>query len=354
MKLGIVVNDIKTEWPDYTTTHLAMTASNLGHEVWYINVNDFVYDPDENVHAHAYSLFEPGTTKRYRSSTSYLNKLRGNHSVKNLITVDDLDVLLLRNDPAEDVIERPWARLVGINFGRLAMRHGVIVLNDPNGLAQAVNKMYLQYFPENIRPRTLISRNRDDIKHFIVDQGGVAVLKPLAGSGGRNVFLIGPHEKANINQIIDAVAHEGYVIVQEYLPDAVRGDTRFFLMNGQPLQHKGRYAAFRRVREVDDGDMRSNMTAGAVARKAQVTDSMLQLADAVRPKLIQDGMFLVGLDIVGEKIMEINVFSPGGLHGASRLEDVDFVKMVIHALGRKVDALHRYQRNFDNVELAAL
>lgn len=354
MKLGIAVNDISTELEDYTTTYLAMEATNLGHQVWYINVSDFIYDPDENVHAHACSVPNAEHNKRFRSTETYLNTLRGKTANKTRITIEDLDVLLLRNDPAEDVVNRPWARLAGINFGRLAMRHGVIVLNDPNGLALAVNKMYLQYFPEHVRPRTLISRNREEIKHFIKEQGGFAVLKPLAGSGGRNVFLIDPHEKANINQIIDAVFQEGYVIAQEYLPEAVKGDTRLFLMNGKPLQSKGHYAAIRRVRETEDGDMRSNMTAGAVARKAQINDNMLRLAETVSPKLIQDGMFFVGMDIVGDKLMEINVFSPGGIHSANQLEDVNFTSEVIHALEHKVDAMHRYHRNFDNVELATL
>jgi glutathione synthase len=317
MKLAIAVNDINTELAGYTTTHLAMEATNMGHEVWYINVSDFIYDPDENVHAHACSVPNTEHNKRFRSTTTYLNTLRGKTADKTRITIEDLDVLLLRNDPAEDVVKRPWARLTGINFGRLAMRHGVIVLNDPNGLALAVNKMYLQYFPEHVRPRTLISRNREDIKHFIKEQGGFAVLKPLAGSGGRNVFLIDPHE-------------------------------------GKPLQSKGHYAAIHRVRETEDGDMRSNMMAGAVARKAQINDSMLQLAETVRPKLIQDGMFFVGMDIVGDKLMEINVFSPGGIDNASKLEGVNFTREVIHSLEHKVEAMHRYHRNFDNVELATL
>lgn len=350
MKLAMVVNDIRTELEDYTTTQLAMNATNLGHEVWYVNLGDFSYAPDENVHAQAYSV----PMRAYRSPTVYLNLLRSKEVIKERITLDDLDVLLLRNDPAQDVLERPWARLAGINFGRLAMRHGVIVLNDPNGLTQAVNKMYLQYFPEQVRPRTLISRNRDEIKTFIKEQGGTAVLKPLAGSGGRNVFLVDPSEKANLNQIIDAVRTEGYVIAQEYLAEAVKGDTRLFLMNGKPLICKGRYAALRRVREGGNGDMRSNMTAGAVARKAQINDTMLYIAELIRPKLIQDGMFFVGMDIVGDKLMEINVFSPGGLNSLSQLEDRNFSREMILALEHKVDAMQGYNHDFDNVELATL
>ena len=350
MRLGIIVNNIQTEWGNYTTTHLAIAATNFGHEVWYMGVADLAYEPDEKSHGYACRVPD----KKYRSGDAYLAALRGKKAHAERISLDELDVLLLRNDPASDVNSRPWARLAGINFARLAMRHGVIVLNDPNGLTQAINKMYLQTFPEEVRPRTLITRNRAVIKDFIAAQGGWGVLKPLAGSGGRNVFLINPESGANLNQMIEAVATEGYIIVQEYLPEAAKGDTRLFLMNGMPLQCKGHYAAFHRVRQIGDNDFRSNMTAGAKAEKAVVTDEMLQLAELVRPKLIQDGMFLVGLDIVGNKLMEINVFSPGGLDSMEKMEGVPFIHEVIHAIEHKVEYRQQNQKGFNNIEIAML
>ncbi|MBW2494387.1 MAG: glutathione synthase, partial [Deltaproteobacteria bacterium] len=139
---------------------------------------------------------------------------------------------------------------------------------------------------------------------------------------------------------------------QEYLPAAQEGDTRLFLMNGQPLRHRGKYAAFRRVRTGDD--MRSNIHAGGKLREATITDQHLRIAEIVRPKVVQDGMFLVGLDIVGDKLMEINVFSPGGLGSAQRFEKVNFAHAVIEALERKVDYMSYYRRNFDNLEMATL
>lgn len=350
MRLGMVVNNINTELPDYTTTGLAMNATNMGHEVWYIEVAQFDYAPDQRVHARALRVPD----KQYRSLSVYLASLRGKSACRERISVEDLDILLLRNDPAEDVLDRPWARLAGINFGRLAMQHGVIVLNDPNGLAHAINKMYLQYFPEEVRPSTLISRDKNEIKAFIDNQGGRGVLKPITGSGGRNVFLVQPADKPNINQMIEAVCREGYVIAQEYLPDAIHGDIRLFLMNGEPLCSKGKYAAFRRQRKKGDSDMRSNMTAGAIAVPVQINDTILTLADAVRARLMQDGMFLVGLDIVSDKLMEINVFSPGGLESAGRLGECNFSREIIFALDRKVEYLRNYPGSFDNVELAIL
>ena len=232
------------------------------------------------------------------------------------------------------------------------MRHGVIVLNDPNGLAKATNKMYFQLFPEEVRPRTLISRDRKEIKRFIKDEGGTAVLKPLQGSGGSGVFLVKPGEASNLNQMIEALSRDGYIIAQEYLTAAEEGDTRLFLMNGQPFRYKGKYAAFRRLRTGDD--MRSNIHAGGKLGKAEITDTHLRVAEIVRPKLVQDGMFLVGLDIVGDKLMEINVFSPGGLGSAQKFEKAMFTQGVVEALERKVDYMKFYRRNFDNVEIATL
>jgi len=348
MRIGLMVNDIKTEEPGYTTTRLAMAAINLGHEAWVLGAGDFAYDADEKVYARARSA----PKKTYKSSEVYLADLHSKKARVERICVDDLDILLLRNDPSTDTGLRAWAQSAGIVFGRAAMRRGVIVLNDPNGLAKAMNKMYLQLFPEEIRPKTLITRDRDEVKRFAKDQGGRIVLKPLQGSGGQSVFLVRPDDMANLNQMIDAVSRDGYVIAQEYLPAATEGDTRLFLMNGEPYRFKGKHAAFRRVRSGDD--MRSNIHAGGKLREAELTDVHLHVADVARPRIVQDGMFLVGLDIVGDKLMEINVFSPGGLGSAQKFEKVNFAHGIIHALERKVAYMSHYRRNFDNIEMATL
>ena len=349
MKIGLMVNDVATEQAGYTTVRLAVTAINRGYEPWFIGADDFAYDPDDHIHARASSV----TGKKYKLSESLLSDLHGTKkSVKKRICVDELDVLLLRNDPSNDTGERSWAQTVGINFGRVAMRHGVIVLNDPNGLAKAMNKMYFQLFPEEVRPKTLITRDRNEIRAFAKECGGEVVLKPLQGSGGQGVFLVRSGDMANLNQMVESVSRDGYVIVQEYLHEAEQGDTRLFLLNGQPFRYKGKYAAFRRTRSGDD--IRSNIHAGGKLKKAEITEKELRIAEIVRPKIVQDGMFLVGLDIVGDKLMEINVFSPGGLGSAQKFEKVNFTHGVIKALERKTDYMSFYQRNFDNVEMCSL
>lgn len=347
MRIAFAVNDVGTEKAGYTTIRLATTASNCGHDVYLIGMGDFAYDADEAVRARAWRA----PKAKYKSSDAYLADLQ-QKPVRERITVDDLDVLMLRNDPSEDLGKRGWAQMAGINFGRVAMRHGVIVLNDPNGLAKAVNKMYFQLFPAEVRPSTIITRDRDEIRAFVEETGGKAVLKPLQGSGGQGVFLLTKEMLPNLNQMVESISRDGYIIAQEYLPAAAEGDLRLFLMNGVPLRYKGRYAAFRRLRTGDD--MRSNIHAGGRKAQAEVTDTHLRLARIVQPKLVQDGMFLVGLDIVGDKLMEINVFSPGGLGSARTFEKVNFSTAVVEAIERKVEFMSFYHRNFDNVEMAVL
>ncbi len=347
MKIGFLVNDVDTEKAGYTSTRLAMTAINRGHEAWVMTPGDFAYDPDEKIRARA----RHAPKDKYTVGSAYLSGLKGPKARTRRITVDDLDVLMLRNDPAQDV-SSGWRQVSGIDFGRIALRNGVIVLNDPNGLAKAANKMYFQLFPEEVRPRTLITRDRDEIKTFIKEEGGRAVIKPLQGSGGQGVFLVDHLSARNVNQMIDALTRDGYVIVQEYLEAAEEGDIRLFMMNGQPLRYKGRYAAFRRTRQGDD--IRSNVHAGGEVAQAEITDAHRRIAEIVRPKLVADGMFLVGLDIVGDKLMEINVFSPGGLGSAQKFEKVNFAHAVIESLERKVDYMSFYRRRFSNIQMATL
>ena len=348
MRIGFVVNDIDTEQEAYTTTRLAMAAVNRGHEAWLMGSGDLALDPDDYVRARARSA--PKT--KYKSLKAFMSELRGPRGKEQRITVDDLDVLMLRNDPAEDRGRRAWAQMAGINFGRAAMRRGVIVLNDPNALAQAINKMYFQLFPEEVRPATLITRDRDEIRAFAKEHGGDIVIKPLQGSGGQGVFHVRKDDLGNLNQMTEAVSRDGYVIAQEYLSEAEHGDMRLFMVNGEPLRYKGKYAAFRRMRSPDD--IRSNIHAGGEKAKAEVDSRALRIAEIVRPKLVADGMFMVGLDIVGDKLMEINVFSPGGLGSAQGFENANFTLAVIDALERKVQYMGFYQRNFNNVDMATL
>jgi glutathione synthase len=347
MNIGFFINDIRSERAEYASTCLAAAAVRRGHRAWYIGVEDMAYDPNESVSARARVL----SKKKYKNNKHLLDQLQREDCPVERIDIASLDVLLLRNNPAEDVVERPWAQSAGVIFGQFAARQGVLVLNDPGSLANALNKLYFQFFPEEIRPRSLITRDRAEIRGFVEAHPEGAVLKPLQGSGGQNVFLV-KDDLSNLNQIIDAILRDSYVVAQEYLPAASEGDLRLMLMNGRPLTSAGKIAAFRRVNV--GGDLRSNIHAGGEAQPAEIDDAILAMAEIVGPKLIQDGMFLVGLDIAGDKLMEVNVFSPGGLYSMERFEGVSFSDVVIESLETKVAIRRRYPRDFSNVQLATM
>ena len=347
MKIAFVINDFKTENPLYSTPLMAYTAEKMGHEVYMMSVGNLVYQPNGHVGGHA----RMAPKGNYKNSTLYFNALKGKEGKTATVTTEDLDVIFLRNNPSDDLEERPWAQTAGVVFGQLAMNKGVIVLNNPSSISDTNDKAYLEHFPAQIRPKTMITRNADDIKRFYEEHKKQIVLKPLQGSGGKDVFLV-KKDETNLNQIVEAIAREGYVIAQEYLPEAKLGDIRLFMMNGKILTYKGKIAAFRRVNKQDD--FRSNMHAGGEAEPVEITEREIAVADVLTPKLRQDGIFLVGLDIVGDKLMEINVFSPGGFQSLLKLTGVNFAEAIIKNIEQKVYHKNLYNGKLSNIQLAVM
>ena len=348
MRIGFFINDIDTEKSGYTTLHLAMTAVNRGHQVWIIGAGDLAYDVDDKIRAWARTT----SVIKYKTTGTYLKDLKSANNKLERITVDDLDILMLRNDPAHDTVNRAWTKTSGIIFGNVALRSGVIVLNDPTALAGALDKMYIQLLPQHVRPRTLISCSSKEIKEFVKEVGGIAVLKGFQGSSSQAVFLVTQENLANLNQMIEAIVNHGYAVAQEYLPGAERGSIRMFLLNGEPLRYKNKVAAFQWVRTGDG--MRADIHAPGSTESVELNDLHFQIAEAVRPRLVQDGIFLAGLDIVDDKLIDMDIFSPDGLVTAQSFEKANFSEAIIMALESKVNYMAYYRRRFDNIDMATL
>jgi len=345
MKIGFVVNQIETETAGYSTTLLASAAVHRDHEVYMISVGQLCYLEDG--HMGAYAVKVPQT--KFRTLEKFLEAVHSPSAEKLHISSKDLDVLFLRNNPCEENGDRAWAQTAGMVFGQIAMANGVLVVNDPYALMSSFNKMYFQHFPEEVRPRTIISRDANEIKEFYKKEKEKIILKPLQGSGGKDVFLVDSDK--NINQIVETINRYGFVIAQQYLPAAKDGDIRVILMNGKILEAKGKAAAVNRVNE---NDIRSNLHTGGHAVHAEITPTIRRLCKIVGPKLIKDGMFLAGIDIVGDKIMELNLDSPGAINAMNKLEKVDFGILIIEALERKIEYQLQYDGRLDNAFLATL
>ena len=347
MLIAFFVNDMEREYAGYTTTVLAYEAASRGHRICYVTPSDFVLYPDDSLSVHG--RFPP--RKKHKDRDEFFDTLIQKSKVEP-VDMTEIDVLMLRNDPSIDAQANSWAMDVGILFGREAAKRGVIVVNDPDSLSKAINKLYFQSFPVAARAETLITKHSDDIKAFAKDHGGNIILKPLQGSGGSGVFKLDTKNASNLNQMIEAIGRDGYIIAQAYVPAAAKGDIRLFMMNGVPLRIGKKYAALRRVQSADD--IRSNIHAGGTAEAVEIGETELKVAEMIRPKLIADGMFLVGVDIVGDKILEVNVFSPGNLGSCSKLNGVDFAVPIIDSLESKVAIAKQYAQTFGNRQLAIL
>jgi glutathione synthase len=326
MRLAFFVKDVATEVDEYATTRLARAAAQREHEVWYVGVGDVELESDGPLMARAHGAeFQKDDTLE-----SFMERVKERDAER--IVMDDLDVLFLRNEPVEDLQERPWASAMGVAIGQMLKARGVMVVNDPTTLVRASTKLYLEEFPESVRPRSLVTRDPASIERFVAEVGH-SVVKPLLGGKGRNVFVIENGDEANLAQITEAVLGDGYAIVQQFVDGAEDGDARIFLLEGQILEQDGKLAAFRRVPA--GNDPRANISAGGRALPFEIGDTERGIVEAMSKKLVDDGMYFVGIDVVGDKVLEINADSPGGLQAIERLYEMDVCLTVIESLERR-------------------
>ena len=348
MKICFVLNDIETE-KSGTSVMLMSAAHNRGHEVYAMGVGDFNF-----LHGKPITINSTQVPKDTKAKTpqAFLKALQSKDARKANITANSLDVLFIRNNPTEEGSGRSWAEHSGIAFGKMMQQQGVLVLNDAFALSHAfIDKLYFEELPEEIKPNSLITRNKKDILKFWEENDKKIVLKPLEGSGGQNVFLIDKHEK-NINQIIETIRHDGYIIAQEFLPEVKDGDVRILLLNGRVMEVDGKKSAIKRVS--GKGEFRSNFSLGASADTSELTPKMQRIVDVTAPKLISDGLFFVGLDIVKDKLIEINVLSPGGMEHFHEVGLPDFSEYIVESIERKVEYKKLYGHHISNKELACM
>jgi glutathione synthase len=325
MRLAFFVNAVSTEIDEYTTTRLARAAAQRGHDVWYVGAGDVEF-AEGYLWARARAVeFESDDTLE-----TFMKRIKERDAER--IVMDDLDALFLRNDSIEDLQARPWASPLGVVFGQVLQARGVTVVNDPRTLTRAASKLYLEEFPEKIRPRSLVTRDPEAIKQF-AGTVGHCVLKPLYGAKGRNVFMIEDDGEANLAQMTEAVLQDGYAMVQEFVDGGEHGDARIFLLDGQLLERDGRPAAFRRV--PTGNDPRANISTGGRSVPLEIGDAERGIVEAMRDKLVADGMYFVGIDVIGDKVVEINAESPGGMQSVERLYDVDVCPTVIESLEQR-------------------
>ena len=236
----------------------------------------------------------------------------------------DADVVLMRKDPPFDD-DYLWATLLLEHA-----RGRTLLVNDPRGLRDANEKIYATYFP-TLMPETLISNDKARIKGFLDRIGDRGVIKPLSGAGGEGVFAI-TKDDSNLNAIIETVTRGGrrLAMAQRFLPEVKTGDKRILLLDGELL------GAIMRVPQ--GGDLRSNIHVGGRVEAAEIDARDRAIIEGVGPRLRADGLFFVGLDVIGGKLTEVNVTSPTGIQQASRLSGQNLEAKVVDWLEARVGA----------------
>ena len=235
----------------------------------------------------------------------------------------DVDAVFIRKDPPFTDAYL-WLTLV---LDHLEGR--TLVVNSPRGLREANEKLYAHHFPE-IVPPTIMTSHKDEVLRFLKDVGGKAVIKPIDGHGGEGVFVLATGDP-NLHGLIEAVTHLGRrnAIVQALIPEVYdRGDKRILLVDGDLLGVVGRVPR--------KGDIRSNVHVGGSATSASIDDADREIIATIRPRLVADGLFFVGLDVIGGRLIEVNVTSPTLIQQMSRLDGRNLSATVIDRLEHKV------------------
>ncbi len=349
MNICFTVSQVESEAVG-TTVHLIQKAYERNHTVYVMDVGGFNFHHNAPMSIDCKKL---PINWKYDSIEAFYDKVKDESLKYTSVTSADIDVIFLRNNPTEETDDRRWAEHSAIAFSRMIQQEDVLVLNDAFALSHAyIDKLYFEELPAEIKPDSLITRNKEHIMNFYERVGRKMVLKPLEGSGGQNVYLIDENEK-NINQIIETISNEGYVIAQEFLPEVDDGDVRVLLLNGNILKEDGKYAVIRRQSD-DEEEFRSNLSLGGSADAEQLTPAMKHIVKVVAPKIKRDGLFFVGLDIVDDKLIEINVLSPGGLEVCEEIGLPLFTDTVIDAIECKIEYKSLYGNKLTNKELATM
>jgi len=213
------------------------------------------------------------------------------------MALSELDVILMRKDPPFDT-EYIYATYIL----ERAEDYGTLIVNKPQSLRDANEKLYTSWFSQHT-PKTLVSRDAKRLKAFYQAEQDV-ILKPLDGMGGASIFRLKPGD-ANVSVIIETLTEHGsrYAMAQRFIPEISQGDKRILVVNGKPVPYC-------LARIPASGETRGNLAAGGRGEARPLSDSDWAIANAVAPTLKAKGLIFVGLDVIGDKLTEINVTSP--------------------------------------------
>ncbi len=235
------------------------------------------------------------------------------------LPLEHFGVVLMRKDPPFDM-----EYIYSTYLLELAEKQGARIVNKPNAIRNFNEKLSIAKFPEFTAP-TLVTRRAELIKAFLSEHQDI-ILKPLDGMGGSGIFRVTLNDP-NLNVIIETMTHLGMrsIMAQRYIPEIVNGDKRILLINGEPVP----YALARIPMK---GETRGNLAAGGKGVAQPLSTIDREIAETLGPILRDEGLFLVGLDVIGDYLTEINVTSPTGMQEITAQSNFNVAGMFMDAL----------------------
>jgi len=313
VKLGFIIDPIYQLDPGHDTSVALMEAAQaLGNEVWVTQANLLSV-----VDSKAWAVIERLQLKpvqlvegRWVASEPWY-KL----SDRSFEPLETMDAVFMRTDPPVTV---PY--LYATYILDYINQDKTLVINNPQGVRAANEKMYALQFTQVI-PETIVSADKQFIRQF-VESKGAAILKPLGNKAGEGILFMSPDDR-NFNSIVELSTLQGRVpvMVQTYLSAAKEGDKRIILLNGEPIGALNRIST--------GSEFRNNMAAGGTVAKTEITQQEHIICTQLAQTLRKDGLFFVGIDVIGGYLTEINVTSPTGIREIDRLEGTRLGEQVI-------------------------
>ncbi|GBF82542.1 glutathione synthase [Aphanothece sacrum] len=313
MKLAFIIDPLPRLDPGHDTTVALMEAAQMaGHEVWVTEVHQLSV-----IDGKAWAILQQVQLTPVQLQEGKWIAVPNWYQVSAgvLRCLEDMNVVFMRKDPPVTI-----RYLYATYILELINQQKTLVINSPQGLREANEKMYTLQFSA-VMPETIVSQNKAIIREF-VEQKKLAVLKPLGGKAGEGILFLDPGDR-NFNSIVEVSTQQGQepVMIQRFLPEAKDGDKRIILLNGEPIGA---------VNRVPTGqEFRGNMAVGGRVEKTEITPREQEICAKVGPKLRRDGLYFVGIDVIGGYLTEVNVTSPTGVREIDRLEHTNLEKQVI-------------------------
>ncbi|MCC5637139.1 glutathione synthase [Nostoc sp. CHAB 5844] len=302
MKLAFIIDSIHQLDPCHDTSVALMEAAQtLGHEIWITQANLLSV-----VEGKAWAILQQVelvpiqlVEGRWIAANPWY-KL----SDRSLMNLETMDAVFMRTDPPVND-----SYLFATYILDYVDQNKTLVINHPDGIRKANEKMYALQFSEVI-PETIVSADKNFIRQF-VEAKGATVLKPLGNKAGEGILFLQASDR-NFNSIVELSTYQGRlpVMVQTYLPEAKEGDKRIILLNSEPIGALNRLSS--------SNDFRNNMAAGGTVAETEITAREYEICTRLANKLRQDGLIFVGIDVIGGYLTEVNVTSPTGIREIDR------------------------------------